>query len=79
MEKRAFKIKLLEAYRDGIITNVEFKDLLDNGFRIAPIAWTGTEEKHSRILRLLRKVFELNIPNCTWTESEPPHTTGNEY
>lgn len=68
MEKRVFKIKLLEAYRDGIITKEELKDLLENGFKIAPIAWIGTEEKHSRILLLLKKVFELNIPSITWTK-----------
>lgn len=68
MKEREFKIQVLEAYRAGKITKVEAKDLLENGFHIPPIAWTGTEEKHSRILDLLQIVFEKKIPRCTWAE-----------
>ncbi len=67
--KREFKIKILEAFKEGKISKLEAKDLLANGYSIPPIAWVGTEEKHTRILDLMEVVFERELPpRITWVK-----------
>jgi hypothetical protein len=63
MPSREFKIKILDAYRFGILSKQESKQLLRGGFNIPPTAWI---DHQSEYINLIAKVFINSIPVFTW-------------
>lgn len=67
MNDREYKIKVLHAHREGIISKDETKLLFEAGIPVPIVAWAGGKEE-ARILELKQKIFSDLIPVSTWAK-----------